>query len=206
MTTNTTNTTNTPTPAPDLDARVAALMPCPFCGHETPEFERMGTSGHSCIVRCGNCGCSHESGDEYLQSGRSWNIRAELQKPEMHEPVSDQETIDAIRACHLKVTTELMIDMRRTLESFLQGRTKPTMVTPYISQEQFDRVFPDTKEPAQEEITDAHRALIEAADAVLKNEEHAVSCGARSYQKGSPTWEVYKELDACIRASKGEKT
>ena len=74
--------------------------------------------------------------------------------------------------------------MRRALESFLQGRAKP----------------------AQEEITDAHRALIEAADAVLKNEEHAVSCGARSYQKGSPTWEVYKELDACIRASKGEKT
>lgn len=36
----------------------------------------MGTSGQSCIVACGNCGASHESGDEYLQSGKSWNRRA----------------------------------------------------------------------------------------------------------------------------------
>lgn len=44
----------------------------------------------------------------------------------------------------------------------------------------------------------SQRAEIErmraAAEAVLSNEEHAVSCGARSYQKASPTWQVYEDL------------
>ena len=51
------------------------LKPCPFCGHETPEFERMGTPRQSCIVACGNCGARHESSDEGDRCGSSWNQR-----------------------------------------------------------------------------------------------------------------------------------
>lgn len=54
-----------------------ALKPCPFCGHDTPEFERMGTPRQSCIVVCGDCGARHESSDEGENSGRSWNTRAD---------------------------------------------------------------------------------------------------------------------------------
>lgn len=53
------------------------LLPCPFCGHETPEFERMGNRRQSCIVICGNCGARHESGDEGSRNGSSWNQRSE---------------------------------------------------------------------------------------------------------------------------------
>ena len=52
------------------------LLPCPFCDHDTPEFERLGTGRQSCIVVCGNCGCRHESGDELDDCGKSWNTRA----------------------------------------------------------------------------------------------------------------------------------
>jgi len=52
------------------------LLPCPFCGHETPEFVRMGDSRQSCIVECGWCGCTHESSDEGDACGTSWNTRA----------------------------------------------------------------------------------------------------------------------------------
>lgn len=55
---------------------MAELRPCPFCGHPTPSFERMGTPRQSCIVVCGNCGCRHESSDEGERSGDSWNDRA----------------------------------------------------------------------------------------------------------------------------------
>ena len=51
------------------------LLPCPFCGHNTPEFERLGTVRQSCIVVCGNCGARHESSDEDERSGMSWNTR-----------------------------------------------------------------------------------------------------------------------------------
>ena len=107
-------TTNTPTPAPDLDARVAALSNSALKIAEA--------------VQNKDVIAARRAKAELEQA-----IRTELQKPALHEPVSDQETIDAIRTHHLKVTTESMIDMRRTLESFLQGRAKP----------------------AQEEITDA---------------------------------------------------
>ena len=53
-----------------------ALKPCPFCGHDTPEFERLGNRRQSCIVICGNCGCRHESSDEGERCGSSWNERA----------------------------------------------------------------------------------------------------------------------------------
>ena len=95
-------TTNTPTPAPDLDERVAALM------------------RKAAYLRYAPIEVADKKIMEFEQA-----IRAELQKPALHEPVSDQETIDAIRAHHLKVTTESMIDMRRAIDSVLQGRAKP---------------------------------------------------------------------------------
>lgn len=52
------------------------LKPCPFCGHETPYFERRGTPRQSCIIACGNCGCQHESSDEGDRCGTQWNERA----------------------------------------------------------------------------------------------------------------------------------
>ena len=53
------------------------LLPCPFCGHDTPEFERMGSPKQSCIVICGMCGCRHESSDENERNGESWNTRVQ---------------------------------------------------------------------------------------------------------------------------------
>lgn len=61
------------------------LLPCPFCGGRA-EFERTGTPRHSCIVRCTNCGCSHESSDENDESGESWNRREPLQQCGGSEP------------------------------------------------------------------------------------------------------------------------
>lgn len=52
------------------------LKPCPFCGHEEPYFERLGSPRQSCIVACGSCGCQHESSDEDEMCGASWNERA----------------------------------------------------------------------------------------------------------------------------------
>jgi Lar family restriction alleviation protein len=57
----------------------AELLPCPFCGHQRPIFERLGSPRQSCIVVCGNCGCRHESSDEGDQSGQSWNDRVPMQ-------------------------------------------------------------------------------------------------------------------------------
>jgi hypothetical protein len=54
----------------------AGLLPCPFCNHPTPHFEREGTRRQSCIVVCGNCGCRHESSDVGHLNGSSWNERA----------------------------------------------------------------------------------------------------------------------------------
>jgi hypothetical protein len=53
----------------------STLKPCPFCGHTTPYFERIGTRRASCIVVCGYCSGSHESSDEDENNGRSWNHR-----------------------------------------------------------------------------------------------------------------------------------
>lgn len=65
------------------------LKPCPFCGHDTPEFERLGTSRQSCIVVCGNCGCQHESSDEGAECGTSWNDRA----PQPPSASDERETV-----------------------------------------------------------------------------------------------------------------
>jgi hypothetical protein len=49
------------------------LRPCPFCGAEA-EFERMGTPRYSTIVRCTDCGATHECGEEWGHGGM-WNTR-----------------------------------------------------------------------------------------------------------------------------------
>ena len=59
---------------------IMALKPCPFCGNETPEFERMGTPRQSCIVICGHCGARHESSDEGEFNGTSWNERTAIRE------------------------------------------------------------------------------------------------------------------------------
>ena len=43
--------------------------------------------------------------------------------------------------------------------------------------------------------------LIEAADALLSNEEHAVSAGMCSYAKGSPTWHCWEDLRRATNAA-----
>lgn len=63
-----------------------SLLPCPFCGHTTPYFERMGTPRQSCIVACGDCGARHESSDEGTRSGSSWNTRAALAAQQPNAP------------------------------------------------------------------------------------------------------------------------
>ena len=50
------------------------LLPCPFCGDEDIEVERVGTSRHSCVVACTNCGVRIESGEDGF--GSAWNTRA----------------------------------------------------------------------------------------------------------------------------------
>lgn len=73
--------------------KTEALLPCPFCGHDEPSFERLGTPRQSCIVVCGWCGCRHESSDEGDECGRSWNERAALaaapQAPQALPPLTD---------------------------------------------------------------------------------------------------------------------
>ena len=58
-----------------LGRHPSPLRPCPFCGHSTPCFERIGTSRASCIVVCGYCGGRQESSDEDGNNGLSWNQR-----------------------------------------------------------------------------------------------------------------------------------
>jgi ribosomal protein L37AE/L43A len=50
------------------------LKECPFCGGEA-EFDRIGTSRQSEIVKCTDCHCTLESSDQDHYSGSSWNTR-----------------------------------------------------------------------------------------------------------------------------------
>lgn len=88
--------------ASDTTNRGTSLLPCPFCGHDNPEFERLGTRSQSCIVACGNCGARHECGDEYLASGTSWNRRAQAPVPQGPDELSPEFT-DTARAALLWV-------------------------------------------------------------------------------------------------------
>ncbi|MGZ3235751.1 MAG: hypothetical protein ACXU8A_00075 [Burkholderiaceae bacterium] len=42
--------------------------------------------------------------------------------------------------------------------------------------------------------------LVDAADAVISNEEHAFSGGMTKYQKGSQTWQIYEDLRCAVKA------
>ena len=81
------------------------LLPCPFCGHERPSFEREGTPRQSCIVVCGNCGCRHESSDEDERSGSSWNDRAAAPKVE-REGLTDAQVLDGYVSVDVAPTDE----------------------------------------------------------------------------------------------------
>lgn len=50
------------------------LKPCPFCGGEA-EVGTHGNHRQSTIISCGECGVTHESGDEGEMVGTSWNSR-----------------------------------------------------------------------------------------------------------------------------------
>ena len=50
------------------------LSSCPFCGGYA-EFERMGDPLQSCIVACTDCGCTLETNETWLNSGKQWNKR-----------------------------------------------------------------------------------------------------------------------------------
>lgn len=101
---------------------------------------------------------------------------AELQKPALHEPVTDAEVTHAIgvylqnrRVPYIRGVSPYTADIRAVLESFLQGRAKP----------------------AQEEITDAGIMKI------CTNCEFKAGCVSHGSCR--------LEYDAAIRASKGEK-
>ena len=74
---------------------MAELKPCPFCGHDSPYFERMGTPRWSCIVICTDCGARHESSDEDERSGWSWNQRAALAQPEQRRQHMHRATLSS---------------------------------------------------------------------------------------------------------------
>lgn len=94
------------------------LLPCPFCGNDEPAFERTGTSRHSCIVACGNCGCRHESGDEYGNSGKSWNTRAALSQ---RAPTAAADFGIPISAASTEAAPVVpSADMRRALDAVYQ--------------------------------------------------------------------------------------
>jgi hypothetical protein len=61
--------------------------------------------------------------------------------------------------------------------------------------------WPSFSNPTIDELRAQRDALVEAADALLSNEEHAVSGGMRKYQKGSPTWQLWEDLRTAARAA-----
>jgi hypothetical protein len=50
------------------------LKPCPFCGGKC-DIERIGTSRVSMQYQCGECGCSLETGETWLDDDCRWNTR-----------------------------------------------------------------------------------------------------------------------------------
>ncbi len=54
-------------------------------------------------------------------------------------------------------------------------------------------------------LSDELARVREAAEVVLTNEDHAVTCEARSYQKGSPTWQAYRDLRAALTTTTKEQ-
>jgi len=52
----------------------AEFLPCPFCGSNDIQVVRGGDNRRSCIIGCGDCGCTLETNE--IGSGRLWNQRA----------------------------------------------------------------------------------------------------------------------------------
>jgi Lar family restriction alleviation protein len=103
------------------DTTRAALLPCPFCGHDTPELERMGTPRQSCIVICGNCGCRHESSDEGERCGQSWNKRAALAQPQQAAP-SPMAELEALRDM-----------LKAEVDRLIAGKAAPQQAAPAVA-------------------------------------------------------------------------
>lgn len=47
-----------------------------------------------------------------------------------------------------------------------------------------------------------HDKLVEVLGAIIDNEDHAITCGARVYGKGSPTWDVYEAGRRALKMAK----
>lgn len=55
------------------------LKPCPFCGGDA-EYMRFGDKRNSCVIRCTECSCELETGEEGDLCGTQWNNRPQEQK------------------------------------------------------------------------------------------------------------------------------
>lgn len=102
------------------------LLPCPFCGHESPEFERMGGRRQSCIVICGWCGARHESSDEGDRCGSSWNQRAEPGKDGLR--TSLETALNRIEDMLADDDGQAFKEARKFLESARQLAEQPGFV------------------------------------------------------------------------------
>lgn len=69
-------------------------------------------------------------------------------------------------------------------------------------QSQVDGISTPPTPPQQADMVLVPRGLAEAAQAVLDNHEHGVTCGAIKCGEGSRTWEVYNDLKATLAAAR----
>lgn len=151
----------------DLDARVAALenLVAVLCDPE------------------GKCRISGSDADRAIVDESLAALRAELQKPALHEGVTGAEINQAVHLVHGRLAlrnVEKCVDMKRALESFLQGRAQP----------------------AQEEIT---RPIL--SDQLILDAAERAGLWPNTVHHWLPAFHRYHaELDATFRASKGEKT
>lgn len=90
----------------DLEARVAALKPCPFCGREPKLLDLAGWE-----VQC-DCGVNLclES-PEQAAVIKAWNQRAELQKPALAFKHGSAERIALERLYNEEITVAKCIEL-----------------------------------------------------------------------------------------------
>ena len=167
----------------DLDARVAALMALADTYYTTNTL----------------------SGFDFRAA-----IRAELQKPEMHEPCTQEEAARVLAHLHYQGAPAVtMKSVRIAVDSVLQGRAKPAPRIPFAG---YDPTFcpgsdpnnPQEEKPAQEEIRDEQitkaRAALDDLDDFARMPISVRPIGA------AKVLEDFIDKIAAIRASKGEKT